>query len=169
VPDSRLLVIGVPRGRAEDDLLRDLAGPGIARERITIVPYASLQEYLRAFEGVDIALDAMPYSGGTTSCDALWMGVPVITLPGTRSVSRSAASVLSTVGLLEWIAPNAEEYVRRAVRFAGDRELLAELRNSLRERMRASPLMDEERFVRNLEEAYRGMWQRWCAGGDPQA
>lgn len=166
VPDSRLLVVGVPKGRAEDDLRRDLAGPGIGQERITTVPYASLQEYLRGFEAVDIALDTMPYSGGTTTCDALWMGVPVVTVPGSRSVSRSAASVLSNVGVPEWIAPSAEEYVRRAVRFAGERDLLAELRGSLRERMRASPLMDEERFTRDLEQAYREMWRKWCEG-DP--
>jgi predicted O-linked N-acetylglucosamine transferase (SPINDLY family) len=164
VPDSRLLVIGVPKGRAEDDLRRDLAGRGIGRERITTVPYASLEEYLRGFEAVDIALDTMPYSGGTTTCDALWMGVPVVTVPGSRSVSRSAASVLSAVGVPEWIAPSAEEYVRRAVRFADERDLLAELRGSLRERMRASPLMDQERFTRDLEQAYREMWRKWCEG-----
>jgi protein O-GlcNAc transferase len=164
VPDSRLLVVGVPRGRAEDDLLRDLAVPGVSRERMTCVPYASLQDYLRLFEGVDIALDSMPFSGGTTTCDTLWMGVPVVTAPGSRAVSRSAASVLSSVGMPEWIAPNAAEYVRRAVRFAGERELLAELRGSLRERMLASPLMDEERFTRDLEQAYREMWRKWCDG-----
>ena len=164
VPDSRLLVVGVPRGRAEDDLLRDLAVPGVSRGRITCVPYASLQEYLRRFEAVDIALDTMPYSGGTTTCDALWMGVPVVTVPGSRSVSRSATSVLSAVGLPEWIAPSAAEYVRRAVRFAGERDLLTELRGSLRERMLASPLMDEERFTRDLEQAYREMWRKWCEG-----
>jgi len=164
VSDSRLLVVGVPRGRAEDDLLRDLAVPGVSRGRITCVPYASLQEYFRSFEAVDIALDSMPYSGGTTTCDALWMGVPVVTVPGSRSVSRSATSVLSAVGLPEWIAPSAKEYVRRAVRFAGERDLLRELRGSLRERMRASPLMDEERFTRDLEQAYREMWRKWCEG-----
>ncbi|MGH8691211.1 MAG: tetratricopeptide repeat protein, partial [Burkholderiales bacterium] len=165
MPDSRLVVVGVPRGRAEDAVRRDLAGPGIPRERITILPYTSLQEYLRGFETVDIALDTMPYSGGTTTCDALWMGVPVITLPGSRSVSRSAASVLSAVGLSEWIAPDAEEYVRRALRFAGERELLAELRATLRSRVQASPLMDEAGFTKDLENAYRQMWRQYCAQG----
>jgi predicted O-linked N-acetylglucosamine transferase (SPINDLY family) len=162
VPDSRLLVAGVASARARDDLRRDLRAPGIGEERINIVPYTSLQEYLRAFEGVDIALDAMPYSGGTTTCDALWMGVPVVTVPGSRSVSRSATSVLSTLGLTDWIAADAEDYVRRAVRFAGETQRLAELRGSLRERMRASPLMDEQRFTSDLERAYRVMWLEWC-------
>ncbi len=164
VPDSRLIVVGVPRGRTEDDLRRDLVAPGIARERITTVPYGSLGDYLRGFEAVDIALDTMPYSGGTTTCDALWMGVPVITAPGSRSVSRSAASVLSAVGLSDWIAADAGDYVRRAARFAGERALLAELRGSLRSRMRASPLMDEARFTRDLEHAHRQMWRKWCGG-----
>ena len=164
LPDSRLLVVGVSNGRAEDDLLRDLAGPGVSRERITCVPYAALEEYLRLFAEVDIALDSMPYSGATTTCDALWMGVPIVTFPGSRSVSRSATSVLSSVGLPDWIAPSAADYVRRAVRFAAERDLLAELRGSLRERMLASPLMDEEGFTRDLEQAYREMWRKWCAG-----
>ena len=105
-----------------------------------------------------------PFSGGTTSCDTLWMGVPIVTVPGSRSVSRSASSVLSNLGLSDWIASSPEDYVRRAVRFAGERELLAELRASLRSRMAASPLMDEARFVRDLETAYRQMWRIWCAG-----
>jgi predicted O-linked N-acetylglucosamine transferase (SPINDLY family) len=92
------------------------------------------------------------------------MGVPIVTMPGTRSVSRSASSVVSNVGLTDWIASSPEDYVRRAVRFAGERKLLAELRGSMRNRMAASPLMDEVRFVRDLELAYREMWRKWCAG-----
>jgi len=165
VPDSRLLVVGIPRGRAENDLLRDL-GAAVSRERVTCVPYASLEDYLRLFDEVDIALDTMPYSGGTTTCDSLWMGVPVITIPGSRSMSRSAASVLSTVGMPEWIAPSTAEYVRLAASFAGEPALLAKLRASLRERMAASPLMDEQQFTRDLEQAYRQMWRKWCSNGD---
>ena len=163
VPDSRLLIVGVARGRAQDELLRDLTGPRIARERITCVPYAALEEYLRLFAEVDIALDSLPFSGGTTSCDTLWMGVPIVTVPGSRSVSRSASSVLSNIGLTDWIASSPEDYVRRAVRFAGERQRLAELRGSMRSRMAASPLMDEAHFVQDLEQAYREMWRRWCA------
>ena len=162
VPDSRLIIVGAPRGRTEDELRRDLAGPGVAPERIISDPHRSLEDYLSGFDEVDIALDTLTYSGGTTTCDALWMGVPVITAPGSRSVSRSAASVLSTVGLVDWIAIDAEDYVSRAARFAGEGELLVQLRGSLRARMRASPLMDEERFTRDLEHAYRRMWRNWC-------
>jgi predicted O-linked N-acetylglucosamine transferase (SPINDLY family) len=163
VPGSRLLVLGISAGRAQEELARDLAVAGIASERLTLMPYVALQDYMRWFDAVDIALDSTPYSGGTTTCDALWMGVPVITAPGTRPVSRSAASILATVGLAEWIAPSSEEYVRRAVAFSQETEILSELRASLRPRMQASPLMDEEGFTRDLEQAYREMWRRWCA------
>jgi predicted O-linked N-acetylglucosamine transferase (SPINDLY family) len=162
VPDSRLIIVGLPRGPTEEQLRRDLDGAGIVRERVTTVPYRSLEDYLRGFDEVDIALDTTPYSGGTSTCDALWMGVPVITAPGSRSVSRSAASVLNPVGLSEWVAPDADDDLRRAARLAARREVLAELRRSLREGMRASPLMDEVRFTRDLEQAYRQMWRKWC-------
>jgi predicted O-linked N-acetylglucosamine transferase (SPINDLY family) len=164
LPDARLLVVGVPEGRAKEGLLRDFSEAGIAASRINIVPRVPLDQYLRRFDAVDISLDTTPYSGHTTTCDTLWMGVPVITLPGSRSVSRGAASILTTVGLVEWIAPSAEEYVRRAVEYAGKPEALAGLRAALRGRLRASPLMDEEGFVRNLESAYRQMWCQWCEG-----
>lgn len=164
LPGARLLVAGIPPGRAQDDLRRDLAQAGVAGDRLTIRPYVSLQDYFRLFDTVDIALDTLPYSGGTTTCDALWMGVPVITLAGQRSTSRSAASLLTAVGLPEWIASSAEDYVGKALAFAADREGLARLRASLRQRMRASPLMDEAAFARDLEAAYRKMWRDWCAG-----
>jgi len=138
---------------------------GIGRERIKLVPYVSLEEYFRWYNAVDIALDTTPYSGGTTTCDALWMGVPVVTVPGVRPSSRSAASILTTVGLTDWIASSPEDYVRRAVQFAGERTAVAELRSSLRSRMRASPLMDEERFARDMEDVYRRMWRSWCSEG----
>jgi len=162
VPDSRLLVAGVSDGPARDGLLADLEAAGVSPARISTVPQAVLAEYLRSMGGVDIALDTTPYSGGTTTCDALWMGVPVVALHGTRSISRSAASILSSVGLVDWIAPTPEEYVRRAVDFAGDEARLDKLRGTLRGKMRSSPIMNETAFVRGLEDAYRTMWRAWC-------
>jgi predicted O-linked N-acetylglucosamine transferase (SPINDLY family) len=88
------------------------------------------------------------------------MGVPVVTAPGTRPASRSAASVLSAVGLTDWIT---NDYVGRAVRAARETDVLVELRGSLRTRLQASPIMDEAGFTRSLEATYRRMWQRWCA------
>jgi predicted O-linked N-acetylglucosamine transferase (SPINDLY family) len=163
LPDSRLVIIGIDAGRAEDDLLADLAGAAVDRARITVRPYVSLEDYFRSFDAVDIALDTTPCSGGTTTCDALWMGVPVITVPGSRPSSRSAASILTTAGLTEWIASSPEDYVRLAVEFAREEKTITQLRASLRRRMRESPLMDELRFVRDVERAYRGMWQSWCS------
>jgi len=166
LPESRLVVLGVQKGRAQEDLYRDLADGGVARDRVSIHSYVSLEDYFRWYNAIDIALDTLPYSGGTTTCDALWMGVPVVTSPGERSSSRSAASILTTAGLRDWIAATREEYVALAVRFAGQREALAALRASLRSRIRSSPLMDEKRFARDIEEAYRSMWRSWCDSGD---
>src|SRR6266571_1311554 len=165
LPDSRLVIDRASRGAAQDGLLRDLEAAGVAAGRISFRQPASLEEYFRRFDDVDIALDTMPYSGCTTTCDTLWMGVPVVTLPGSGSVTRATASILSVTGLADWIAPNREDYLRLNLELAKDRARLAELRGSLRERMRASPIMDEPRFAREMEGAYRTMWRRWCSGG----
>ena len=167
LPDSQLVIVGVQPGRATEGLLREFAGAGIDPARLTILPYLPLEEYYRRFNEVDIALDTMPYSGGTTTCDALWMGVPVLTLPGSRPSSRSAASLLTSAGLGDWIAPNPGQYVAMAVAFARDHAKLADLRRTLREKMRRSPLMDEAQFARDIEDAYRGMWRTWCSGERP--
>jgi protein O-GlcNAc transferase len=162
VPNSRLVVAGTPAGRARDELLAALAGHGIASSRVALLPFMPMRDYFRSFDTVDIALDTSPYSGGTTTCDALWMGVPVLSLPGTRPVSRSAASILASVGLGDWIASSSDDYVQRAVRFAGESATIAGLRRTLRERLRASPLMDEARFALDMEQALRGLWRTWC-------
>jgi predicted O-linked N-acetylglucosamine transferase (SPINDLY family) len=163
VPDARLVLLGVPTGPARDALVREFLDAGISVSRLTAVAPLPLNEYLAWFDSVDIALDPFPYSGGTTTCDTLWMGVPVLTLPGARSASRSAASILSCLGLSEWIARSPEEYVGLAVRYARQPEHFQGLRASLRLKMKGSPLMDEGRFVRELEASYRGMWRAWCA------
>lgn len=165
VAGARLVVLGIPPGQAHDALLRDLGAAGIAAERIRLVRYVSLQDYFGWYNEVDIALDTTPYSGGTTTLDALWMGAPVITTPGQRPGSRSAASILATAGLPEWIAPSPAEYVQRAVEFSGDSSMLANLRATLRSRLQASPLMDEAGFTRDLETLYRQMWRQYCNQG----
>ena len=154
IPGSRLVILGVAPGRAHDDLRRDLP-------EATLVPYVSLQDYYAWYNKVDIALDTTPYSGGTTTFDALWMGVPVLTAPGERPSSRSAASILSSAGLGEWIASGADDYVARAAEFA-DPQILNNLRATLRPRLQASPLMDEAGFTKDLESLYRQMWRQYC-------
>jgi predicted O-linked N-acetylglucosamine transferase (SPINDLY family) len=108
---------------------------------------------------VDIALDTFPYHGTTTTCEALWMGVPVVTLAGQTHASRVGVSLLSNLGHPEWIATSPEGYVKIAVELAGDLPRLAQLRSTLRGRMEASPLMDAPGFAREIEAAYREMWR----------
>jgi protein O-GlcNAc transferase len=108
----------------------------------------------------------LPYNGHTTTLDAFWMGVPVVTIVGETVVGRAGVSLLSNVGLTELIARTPNEFVRIAVELARDLDRLSALRGTLRGRMQASPLMDAPRFARNIEAAYRAMWQRWCATGE---
>ena len=124
-----------------------------------------MSDYFALYRQIDIGLDPFPCNGGTTTCDALWMGVPVVTLAGRTAVGRGGVSVLRNVGLPELIAETPEQYVQIAAALAGDLPRLAELRRTLRERMRASPLMDAPRFARNVEAAYRQMWRKWCEHG----
>jgi protein O-GlcNAc transferase len=164
LPEARFISIGVPAGPAQDMLLEDL---GIPRERVTLVPYVAIADYMRWYDEVDIILDTAPYSGANTTCDALFMGVPVLSAPGVRTSSRSAASILSAVGVRELICESSADYVERAVALAGRPDVLIDLRGSLRSRLQASPLMQEAAFVRDLEAAYRRMWKRRCEGLAP--
>jgi predicted O-linked N-acetylglucosamine transferase (SPINDLY family) len=109
-----------------------------------------------------IALDPFPCNGGTTSCDALWMGIPVVTLAGGFGVARAGVSLLSTLGLHRLIAQTQEEYLAIARNLAADLDALSALRSGMRARMRASPLMDAPGFARDLEAVYREIWRDWC-------
>ncbi len=113
---------------------------------------------------IDVAHDTFPYHGTTTTCEALWMGVPVITLAGQTSVSRVGVSLLSNIGLGELIARSTEEYVRISRELAENPARLNTLRASLRHQMMNSALMDARTYARNVEAAYRDMWRRWCRG-----
>jgi protein O-GlcNAc transferase len=134
----------------------------IAPDRIEFTGRKPRDEYLRLYESIDIGLDPLPYNGITTTCDALWMGVPVVTLRGNTAAGRAGASILSTVGLPELIAENDEQFVQIAGALADDKTRLAELRSTMRSRMRHSPLTDGQRFARGLESAYRGAWLEYA-------
>lgn len=162
-PRARLRFVGVPEGRAREDLLRDFDSAGVEPSRLTILPRLPLEVYLRQYDEVDIVLDTVPYGGGTTTLEALWMGVPVLTLRGDRSAARSAASVLGALELDDWIATTAQDYVRLALEHAGDVGRIAGLRRTLRRRLVDSPLMDEVAFARDMEAVYRAMWHDRCA------
>jgi predicted O-linked N-acetylglucosamine transferase (SPINDLY family) len=161
VPGSRLL-LHAHAGRHRDRVRRLLAEQGISAERLAFVGLLPTAEYFGVYQRIDVALDPFPYGGGTTICDALWMGVPVVSLAGQMAVGRGGVSILSNVGLPELVAQDSEQYVRIAVELAQDLPRLSQLRTSLRDRMQKSPLMDAPRFARNVEAAYREMWQRWC-------
>jgi predicted O-linked N-acetylglucosamine transferase (SPINDLY family) len=133
---------------------------GVPASRLALVHRQPIEQYLALYNHADIALDTWPCAGGTTTCDALWMGVPVVTLSGHGSYSRTGVSLLNTLGLSELAADTAEGYVANAVGLARDRTRLATLRAGLRSRMRSSALMDAGRFARDIEAAYLAMWER---------
>jgi protein O-GlcNAc transferase len=136
---------------------------GIAAERIQLLSMkTSFRDHLDTYNRIDIALDTFPYNGTTTTCEALWMGVPVVTLAGNVHASRVGKSLLTNVGLSELVASTPEEYISVVVHLAGDLERLRILRKGLRDRMAHSPLMDARRFVANLENCYRQMWEQRC-------
>lgn len=163
VPGSRLVAMA-PLGRARDRLLASLAAQGIDTARIECVAFRPRAEYLSTYGQIDIALDTFPYNGHTTSLDAFWMGVPVVTRVGTTPAGRGGLSQLSNLGLDALAAYTDDEYVRIATALATDVARLAELRAGLRPRMQRSPLMDAPRFARHIEQAYRSMWRDWCEG-----
>ncbi len=138
---------------------------GIDPARVTMLGEVSREAYLNAHAEVDVILDTFPFPGGTTTCEALWMGVPTLTLAGDTLLARQGASLLNVTGLEEWIATTEAEYISKAVTLAGDLSKLADLRAGLRERVRLSPLFDAPRFARSFETALWGMWQ----AGTPQS
>jgi len=162
VPRSRLLLLA-PEGSSRQGVLDRFGREAVAPDRIEFVAKQPRAAYLRTYHRIDIALDTFPYNGHTTSLDALWMGVPVITLVGKTVVGRAGLSQLSNLRLPELIAQTRDQYVQIAAGLAGDLPRLAELRSGLRPRMRSSPLMDAGRFARAMEGAYRTMWRNWCA------
>ncbi|HYD70467.1 tetratricopeptide repeat protein [Azospirillum sp.] len=169
VPGARLLLKS--KQLADPDtgrrFLARFARHAIPPERITLAVW-TLQpaHHLMLYAGMDIALDTFPYNGTTTTCEALWMGVPVVSLRGDRHAARVGADLLTRVGLSELTASDVADYVARAAALAGDPERLAAARADLRERMRASPLCDGRRFAAEMEAAYRRMWREWCSAVD---
>jgi predicted O-linked N-acetylglucosamine transferase (SPINDLY family) len=165
VPRSRLVIVADDSRLLRDDLARTFAGHGIASDRYEHAARRPRTDFLELIRQVDIALDPFPFNGHTTTCDALWQGVPVVTLAGRTYASRFGSSAHATLGLHELVAESADEYVAIAARLAGDVARLTELRATLRARMASSPLVDFSGFTRNLEAAYRRMWTTWCAAG----
>jgi predicted O-linked N-acetylglucosamine transferase (SPINDLY family) len=161
VPQSRLL-LRAPLGQTRADALARFERKGIAEARIEFVDKVPRPEYLGLYHRIDLCLDPMPCNGHTTSLDAFWMGVPTLTLVGKTAMGRAGWSQLCNLGLEELAAETPEQYVALAAQWASDVPRLGEMRQTLRPRMQQSALMDGKRFARNMEQAYRQMWRRWC-------
>lgn len=164
LPDAKLIVAAAGLDHMADAVAARFTAHGVARGQIEVLGRLPMAEYMDLHGRIDVNLDTFPYSGGTTTCHSLWMGVPVLTLPGESFTSRGGASLLSALGLTEFIAASARDYVDIALRANGNRDRLAGLRAGLRERMRESPIMDGARFALNMEAAYRTMWQEKISG-----
>jgi predicted O-linked N-acetylglucosamine transferase (SPINDLY family) len=161
VKDSRLVFL-TAAGSQREWVLGILRREGIEAERVEFAEICPRRDYLKLYHRLDVVLDPFPYNGHTTSLDALWMGVPVVSLAGTSPVSRGGLGILTNIGLPELIAWSQEEYVNQASALARDLPRLARLRATLRSRMEASPLMDARGFTQAIENAYRTMWRHWC-------
>ena len=165
LPESRLSLkaVALADSSARDHFRQRLRTAGIAPERCEIAPQTpTMAEHLSAYGRIHVALDPTPYNGTATTCEALWMGVPVVCLAGNRHASRVSASLLRAIGKSEFIAQSPENYVAIASRLARDRSALAALRFSLRETMRASPLLDGGGYAERFYAALRQCWVHWC-------
>lgn len=165
VPGSRLLLkaLGLSDALACERVSADFARRGIAGTRLTLLHAdTDFRTHLSRYHQMDIALDPFPYNGTTTTMEALWMGVPVITLAGDRHAGRVGVSILANLGLDELIAWNMKAYLEHAQALANDAGRLVELRQAMRARVSSSPLRDEHGFVLAFESAYEKMWRRWC-------
>jgi predicted O-linked N-acetylglucosamine transferase (SPINDLY family) len=171
VPGACLILknAGLGGSTVQQTVRETFTGLGVAPERLELLgPDQSEKTHLERYGSIDVALDPFPYNGATTTCEALWMGVPVVVLAGRTHAGRVGVSQLSNLGLTEIIGHTMDEYIAAALRLATDLKHLSALRKELRSRMAASPLTDGQRFTNNLEQAYRVMWHDWCLKDIPQ-
>jgi len=157
LPDTSLRIVDVPVHYRARELQRRFDNAGLGG-RVEMVPTLFGKDYWQAFDEIDVALDTFPYTGATTTCDCLWMGVPVVTLAGPCGAARSASSLLVALGLHEMVAITADDYVAIAIRLGQDRIRLAALRASLRDRMKESTICDPISFTRNFEHQLEIAW-----------
>ena len=161
-PESRLLIrsSSLDEPAAHETLLARIRSAQIDASRVRLAGRLPRAAYLAAYADVDIMLDTFPFTGATTTCEALYMGVPTVTLEGESMIARQGAGLLSNAGLDDWIAADEDDYVARAVRHSGDIQSLAALRATIRERVLGSPLGDAPLFTRGFEQAMERMWQQ---------
>jgi predicted O-linked N-acetylglucosamine transferase (SPINDLY family) len=164
LPDARMLLAGLPPNGKSESLVEWFAAEGVRRERLEFCGRCDLEAYLLRHHQVDICLDTFPYTGGTTTFHALWMGVPTLTLAGRTAPGRQGAAILGQVGLGDFVAIDADEFVERGMHWAHDLAALGELRAGLRARCERSLYCRPDLIAAGLDRALRRMWQRWCAG-----
>ncbi|MFB9289301.1 tetratricopeptide repeat protein [Pseudoduganella plicata] len=167
-PTARLMLAGMPSNGQYQHLIDWFAEEGIALSRLEFKPRASLCEYFYLHHKVDVCLDTFPYAGGTTTMQALWMGIPLLTLAGDTLAGRSAAGVLSQLNLNAFVAHSFDEFVERGLAVTARLELLSDLRQSLRALLSIAPISRPDVIAAGLEGAVRHMWHRWCAGQAPE-
>lgn len=163
MPEARLLIKNrqLTDERLKYRLREQFLAMGVHAERIELLGRTSKREHMATYGRVDIALDSYPYNGTTTTCDTLWMGIPVVTLAGASHVSRVGVSILSQVGLDELVTESSQEYVERAMALAANHERIREIRRGLRDTMRNSCLCNAEKFSRGIEALYVAVWEDW--------
>jgi predicted O-linked N-acetylglucosamine transferase (SPINDLY family) len=167
VPESTLLVGGLPMVGPRGPLLEQFASHGIAPERLKLHPRGNMDAYLALHHQVDICLDTFPYTGGTTTNHALWMGVPTLTIAGQTPAARQGAAALGLAGLEDFIAVDRAEFIEKGVHWTTQLAALADVRAGLRRRCSRSLPHQPAVIVAGLERALRHMWKRWCAGLPP--
>jgi len=168
VPDSRIKILSA-QGSHRDHARQIFAKRDIAPTRIEFVERRNVEEYLALWGQCDLGLDTFPYPGIRTTCDALWMGVPIVVLEGRKELGRAGIGPLHHVGLSDWVAADEETYVRMAIEKARDLASLTAVRVRLRERLLSSPLMAAAPLARSVEATYQKMWRRWCEQGSRTA
>lgn len=164
VPNSRLFLKSpqLKETSVRRSVIERFAAHEVDANRLILEGPSPRADYLATYQRVDITLDPFPYTGGATTAESLWMGVPVLTLSGKSFLSRQGVGLLMNAGLPDWIATDPDDYVDRAVSQAGNLQSLSELRQGLRQQVLVSPIFDAPRFARHFEAALRGMWHQWC-------
>jgi predicted O-linked N-acetylglucosamine transferase (SPINDLY family) len=169
LPDARMVIGALPVKGDYSTLLQWFADEGVGAERLRLLPRSSMPEYLALHHRVDFCLDAFPYGGCTTTSHALWMGVPTLSIEGATPAGREGTTFLKHLGLDDFIAADAEDFVRKGLALASQPDKLVPLRAGLRERLEHSALGKPEVIAAGLASALRKMWPRWCAGLPPEA
>jgi predicted O-linked N-acetylglucosamine transferase (SPINDLY family) len=169
LPGTTMMLAGMPTDGEHGQLIEQFAANGIAGERLSFHARRGMEEYLALHHQMDICLDTYPYTGGTTTYHALWMGVPTLTLAGPTPAARQGAAILGQIGLDGFAATDDADFVEKGIYWANHLAELAEVRAGLRAQCREAPVLQPHLIVDAFERALRQMWQRWCAGLPPES